>query len=141
VERFDVSVLPWVAGRDEQQFHDPFGPGCKGSAGRFGPVVHAKKHREPVGDAESFEDPHEVFTSDGHINGVIEDHAGVFVDDGGDFEYGAFFEVVGLEIDHLDVIVILRTRGCFTGGGARCLRRRWIGTLRPSSRHRRWVSL
>jgi len=73
---------------------------------------------EPVGDAESFEDPHEVFAGDGHIDGVIEDDAGVFVDDGGDLESGAFFEVVGLEVDRKHVISILRADGCFTGGGA-----------------------
>ena len=71
-----------------------------------------------MGNAESLEDPHEVFAGDGHVDGVIEDHAGVFVDDEGDFENGAIFEVVGLEIDRPSMIAILRADGCFTGGGA-----------------------
>ena len=46
------------------------------------PVVHAYEEREPVGDAQPFQDPVQVLPGDGDTDGVVEDEASVFIDDG-----------------------------------------------------------
>ena len=71
-----------------------------------------------MGQGEAFEDVDDVFAGDRNIDGVVQDQAGVFVDDGGDLESGAVFEVVGLEIDRPHMTGIQRHGGCFAGGGA-----------------------
>lgn len=71
-----------------------------------------------MGDAELFEGVRAVFTGDQDIGGVLQDHVGVFVDDGGDLKPGAVLEMVGFEIDRPDMIATLRVDGSFTGGSA-----------------------
>jgi len=75
-----------------------------------------------VGDTEALKDLHEVLAGDAQIDGVIENHAGVFVDDGGDLESGVIFEVVGLETDHPHMISILRAQGRLAGAGTAAFR-------------------
>lgn len=71
-----------------------------------------------MGDAEALEDPHEVLPTEGRIHGVIVDRAGVLIDDGGDFETGAVFEVAGLDTDRPRVMRLRRCNGRLNGGGA-----------------------
>jgi len=73
VERFDVPVLPWFPWWDESQVHDACGPVGQGPAGEFGPVIYAQDLRHAVGQGEAFEDIDDVFTSDGDIDGVVDD--------------------------------------------------------------------
>jgi len=89
----------------------------QGPAGKFGPVIHPQDLRHAVGQGELFEDVDEVLSGDRDIDGVVEDYPGVFVDDGGDLESGAVFEVVGLEVDRPHVMRIQRRGGCIAGGG------------------------
>lgn len=84
-------------------------------AGDFGSVTHPQVRRYVMGQCEAFDD---VFPCDRDIHGVIQDQAGVFVDDRGDLEAGAVFEVVRLEIDRPDVTGRQRHGECFAGGGA-----------------------
>ena len=67
-----------------------------------------------MGQGEAFDD---VFAGNRDIHGVVEDVAGVFVDDGGDLEPGAVLEVVGLEIDRSHMMRTRRLHRRFSGGG------------------------
>ena len=116
VERFDVAVAPRRPGRDIAETGASTGPPGHRLADELGIVV-APQHRRGVPACdEVVEMGGESIGGDGAFHEAADAFAGVFIDDGADFDRPATLIAVELEIDRLHHVRCYRGWRV-TGGG------------------------